>query len=57
MNRAGSMTCGIWNLMPPKSDSSLSHLFEQARQSSSNESSPAKPLILNDIKDLGRGLN
>ena len=34
----------------------LNCLFEQARQSNSKGGSPAEPLILNNINDLG-GLN
>ena len=38
-------------------DFQLNRLFEQARQSKSKGGNPADPLILNDIKELGKGVS
>ena len=54
--KTGCIASRIWKRMPPETaDFSLQCLFEQARQSNSKGGSPAEPLILNNLNDLGGG--
>ena len=49
VNCRSSITCGTWNLIPPKGiDFLLNHFLDQAGQSNSKERSPAGTLNLNN---------